>query len=470
MQTIKFVSISFLVSVAATAGCGTDVKSTASGVFPAEGFAGRSIRVEISGDQTSWGMGATVDMGAGITVNSVEVASPTDLFADITIDPAATVGKNDVTVSSGGKFTLKQAFEITAPITFQLQGDAAQGSLAFFTMNNLDVTNQFDTTSTMDQFGNTVYPNINFTAPAGVTFTPTTVSPFQMSGQITFDTTATGGAVTFASGTGQTVITTALPSTLDVMTRSPMAITGDINMNITTPFASSLYSLTPASQPSLLQLSATSSDPNAAPLVAILGPDGSWSDLFYFGFRQNFFGIVLDPSTSGVIRSTSAMDIVTMDFSGAAPVPFSMSAKTTAFTTGADSDPGNDLSTGAANSAGALPFLLDGANIASSSDQDWIKITVPANSTKSIHVLTVGNQSTDTAVEAFGPNNATTAVTFGTDSMGNAITKCDNGVQEDCLSDPVTTTGVAATFYVKISAGANYTPSDKDYSGAVWLE
>ena len=49
-----------------------------------------------------------------------------------------------------------------------------------------------------------------------------------------------------------------------------------------------------------------------------------------------------------------------------------------------------------------------------SSDVDWYKISVPAGSGgKFIHVITTpGDPTTDTLVQVFGPNNATTLLLF----------------------------------------------------------
>ncbi|HSN28199.1 MAG TPA: hypothetical protein VLT45_18060, partial [Kofleriaceae bacterium] len=165
------------------AACGTDgTTPTASGVFPAEGFTGRSLRVEISGDATTWKDGATVDFGTGITVNSVDVASPTDLFADITIDPAATVGKNDVTVTNNGKkFTLAKAFELVSPTPITWSGDVAQGGVPFFTIENLDFAHQFD--ATQDPNTNE-YLNTQVTGPAGTRAVVTSVTAFEIQGQM----------------------------------------------------------------------------------------------------------------------------------------------------------------------------------------------------------------------------------------------------------------------------------------------
>ena len=135
-----------VVMILGLAGCaGTD--PSASGVFPTAGFLGRSVRVEISGDATAWGASSKVSFGEGITVDSVTVASPTALFADITIADTAPVGLRDVVVTGGDNVTLKQAFEIESPITITLRGSLAQGSIATVDVVNHDFDTPFDTTS-----------------------------------------------------------------------------------------------------------------------------------------------------------------------------------------------------------------------------------------------------------------------------------------------------------------------------------
>src|SRR5439155_20176908 len=86
---------------------------SANGIFPDSGFSGRKVRVEVSGDATNFKDGTTVSFGADVTVDKVSVASPTDLFADITIADTAAVGLRDVTITQGSSnFTLAQSFEV----------------------------------------------------------------------------------------------------------------------------------------------------------------------------------------------------------------------------------------------------------------------------------------------------------------------------------------------------------------------
>src|SRR5262245_28605350 len=92
-----------LLVVATLSGCGEDVPDASiSGVFPAIGFTNRQVRVQISGDISQWSDSASVDFGAGITVDGVRVASPTAIFADITIGNGAEIGLHDVTVVDRG--------------------------------------------------------------------------------------------------------------------------------------------------------------------------------------------------------------------------------------------------------------------------------------------------------------------------------------------------------------------------------
>src|ERR1044071_7564481 len=93
---------SLILVPAALAACGGGDAGDVAGVFPDSGFIGRTTRVEISGDTTSWDASTTVNFGAGVTVSNVEVVSPSSLQADLTIDPAATPGKQDVVITDGG--------------------------------------------------------------------------------------------------------------------------------------------------------------------------------------------------------------------------------------------------------------------------------------------------------------------------------------------------------------------------------
>ena len=86
-------------------------------ITPANGQQGeQNLSVRITGQSTNWVQGATTaDFGAGITVVSVTVNSPTSATALLDIDPAATLGARTVTMTTGGEFeTLPGGFSVTS--------------------------------------------------------------------------------------------------------------------------------------------------------------------------------------------------------------------------------------------------------------------------------------------------------------------------------------------------------------------
>jgi Carboxypeptidase regulatory-like domain len=73
-------------------------------VTPSTVAVGSTRNVTISGGLTHFAAGTSVaNLGAGVTVNSVTVSSPTSAVANVTVAPGATVGFRDVTVTTGGE-------------------------------------------------------------------------------------------------------------------------------------------------------------------------------------------------------------------------------------------------------------------------------------------------------------------------------------------------------------------------------
>lgn len=135
-------------------GCGDDIifpdqtevpDPALNGVFPAKGFTDRTLRVQISGDGTEFTGTPTVSFGADITVATVELSSPSTLFANITIAGAAAVGKRDVKVTNGdaGELTLAAAFDVQNPLEILTAGANLQGGLNQVVIINHDPENPF---------------------------------------------------------------------------------------------------------------------------------------------------------------------------------------------------------------------------------------------------------------------------------------------------------------------------------------
>ena len=97
-----------------TVNAGTPVLTT---VNPNSGAQGQTIaNVALTGNFTHWVQGTTTaTFGANITVNSLAVNSATSATASISIDPLATVGVRNVTLTTGGEIvTLTGGFTINA--------------------------------------------------------------------------------------------------------------------------------------------------------------------------------------------------------------------------------------------------------------------------------------------------------------------------------------------------------------------
>ena len=89
--------------------------ASVSGIDPNAGQLGLTRDVSITGAFTNWQSGITsVSYGAGVTVNSNVVNSPTSLTTNVTIDGAATLGPRDVVVTTGTEvLTVPGGFVVT---------------------------------------------------------------------------------------------------------------------------------------------------------------------------------------------------------------------------------------------------------------------------------------------------------------------------------------------------------------------
>jgi hypothetical protein len=442
--------ILLLVGVALSGACSDSYSPTpsASGVFPAEGFIGRKVRVEISGEETKWADGATVSFGDGITVSNVAVASESAIFADLDIANTASLSDHDVTVTSGKETdTLKAAFKTKSPIEITIQGQAAQGSIGQFKITNHDVDNLFDTTHTGDGlFVPIVYTNVALDAGPGVTLQLSALTQFDITGIILIDVDAPAmtAPITVVSGpAGGTQVTSSLGAPTAIMARTPTAITSDTTtFAVANPFDSMLYSLT-SDSPELAQLSIASSNPNGQPGLAILAASGHFADILGGGATTNQI-------------PKPQLYVIAYDLTGATG-SVQITNHTVALTSmAADTEPGNNTSTGATQVT--APALVDNATLSSESDEDWYKLTVPVG--KSIHVVTTpGDPGTDTLVDIYAAGDLTTPLAESSDL----------DYHEDVVSDPTTAAG---TYYVKISAShaGFFSTAQTGYLAAIFLE
>ena len=436
-------------------GCGGDddattTPPTASGVFPTQGFTGRTMRVEVSGDATNFVAGATLDFGTGVTVSNVTVASPTALFADIAIDSAAAIGTHDVTVMNGGEtYTLSKSFEFVSPVRIVTSGTFAQGSIASIELVNLDFENPFDTTCAAQSiFGCSQYANIDISAGTGVTFNVSSVDDDHIVATALIDIDATSGNVVLSSGAGATVIKSQPADAAMITARTAVAATATAANVTVTPGGTALYSFSSAAS-TIGQLLFDTGDTQSGGTVYILASSGHWADLVTTG-AVNGSGVV----EADVVAKAAGSYIAIYVDDGAGDA-ITAASKSLAFaTTVTDTEPNN---TPATAQVVTLPALFDSATLASISDLDWIKFTAAAQDAgKTIRVITTGDDPlTDSVVDAYAAN--------GTTSLGESS---DSGYGENFTSDAI----AAGVNYVKISASSYFSTSHKSYIAAIWLE
>jgi len=468
MTTIhKLGLISLAAGLSALAACGSDSTTpTASGVFPAQGFSGRSLRVEISGDATKWKDGATVSFGDGVTVNMVEVASPTDLFADISIDPTAMVGMRDVTVTSGGTFTLSQAFEVDAPVDVTNSGIVAQGSLPLLTFVNHDTANPFDQTQGVDQNGNTTYPNIQISGPSGVTFQINSVTDFSISVLALIDVDAgAGGPITVMSGPTSSQITSTIASfpitaRMPTMLTSGTASTGTLAM----PNDSALFEITAAANPSEVDFAIPFPSANTAPVIFVLDSSGHWSNFVTASEVETLFGPVPLQSVGFLDQTGGKYYAVLFDAAGASGYQYSLTGHTAAFndiaqTAAAGTAAGQSIAT-------AQPVLVTAASITSAETANIYKFTTGVVG-KYVHAVTFGGDTaTDTAIEIDDTTTTACDTPITDDGTGNPVIDFTTGGEDVVGGSGLTST----TFCVRVLKGSGYAQAHTNYQLSVWLE
>ena len=435
-------SIALLSALLGSAACGDDnnaddtttLPSSANAVIPADGFAGRTLRVQISGDNTTWDGSSTVSFGDGITVGTVTAASPTDLIAEITIAPTAAIGLRDVKVTAGGvDSTLTQAFEITSPVTTTFTGTIANGSIALFTLTNHDFDNPFDTTSTGDGFFTPlVFTNLEVAGPAGATLNVSNVAPYSASGTILLDVDAVTGALSVKSGPSGGTIVTSPAESVTVAHRDATPLTAGTSVNATVAKAldSQLYSFgVKATTSTVVAIGATTTNANATPTVFLLPSSGKWADEVTSG-----------ANVAQVVSADTNFYAVTLDTAGVQGFQYTVAPASVALTnTLNEVEPNNSaLTAQTATIPTSFTTAAGAATLSDDNDQDWIKVTVPAG--KKLHVISYGGDDmTDNLIDIYKADGTTLV-----------IESDDSGYLDSVTTGALT----AGTYLVKVSVSS----------------
>jgi hypothetical protein len=438
----------------AAVGCGEE--ATVSGVFPSSGFLGRTMRVQVTGDNTSWDSSTGLDFGPGVTVSNVSVASPTSLFAEIVITDAATAGLRDVVVTGGDGGSLSSAFDLQSPLKIDWRGQRTQGSIARFTVHNLDFSSPFDDTCTAASlFGCSEYGNTNIEGPAGTFVALDLVSPYTLSGTMYIDIDATAGDFQVLSGAAdQTPVISPLGEQLDITTRAATPLTGGmVTQTVAAAYDSQLFSID-ASANTLTRFSASSA--GGAPTIYILGSSGHFDDLVTGGGAPNL-----------VTEAGGSYYVIVDNSDGDSGFAYTLRANPLALTPLAEADTAGANDTAATAQTLAIPGLVTGGEITADTDEDWFKITVPSGSAaKKVHVITAGGDPfADEAIEIYGKSGGGT----GPGTLISGADPIDSGYHENAVSKM--TVGTNTEIYVHIFVDPTYyNPQQTKYVAAVWFE
>ena len=431
------------------AACGDDDKNggDVAGVFPDEGFVGRTLRVEVTGDTTSWDAASTLNFGEGITVANIEVISPQSLQADLTIAPTTAVGAHDVTVTDGGStFTLPGAFNLIAPVDVEPLLPLSQGGVTLYVITNLDLLHPFDTT----QDENTgEFTAVSVTVGGtGLDAFVTDVTPSEITIQATADVDATTGPLTITSGTEVSPagnVDVAARTAIPLVLGTPTTATLD---------NSALYEVDLATA-QLLSLSVTSADENADVAYTLLPASGKWADVTS-GFSS---------ADNLVTAAGDKFYLSVLDLGLLSGYSYTISADGLALpaTATAEVEPNETSAAATAGTGGVVHFT--GA-LANDADVDFYKVTVTNGQTIRV-VTTAGEGATDTQISIFNPNGNT----LTKDANDEDIDGFDVGVGDDVT----TTTLTPGTYFIKIEASAfavffGYAPVNDPYDAIIIVE
>jgi hypothetical protein len=420
---------------------GDDDPGSAAGVFPEQGFLGRKLTVEVTGDTTAWDATSQVNFGDGVTVDAITVVSPQALQVDLTIEPDAPGGAHDVTVTdSGDTFTIAGGFTLVSPISINAPA-FEQGGIGTITITNLDLLHPFDDSINEETFEFAIV--ITAVPDSGVSLALVDVTPEAITMSALIDVTATTtGPITITSTTDG--VATVTQTEVPVTARAPQVVTAGTPASFTMGANGSLLEIT-AAQAGLLNLRLTTADTAlaGAPGFVVLPASGKWND--FLAIHENFGATTVDAALlNQVVGSGDKFFLIAMESPldvlqglGAIGEPgyqATFDATTisligvTPVTDGDAATPGGNDTPDTAQALTGTTAQFDGV-LTDATDSDCIKIATTAVDQK-IHVYTTDeNGATDTVVEIFEDDTSI--------ATSHRISS-DVDLGEEVVSDPFT--------------------------------
>jgi hypothetical protein len=383
-----------LAFVPAALGCGDDIKfpdppevpdPAINAVIPAEGFSGRSIRVQVSGDGTEFTEAATVVFGDGITVDGVELASPSSLFVNITLAPDAALGLRDIIVTdTDATLTLPESFEVQDALVVVQDSSLSQGGIGFIRIINKDPANPF-------------VGDLTVTGGTGTEIIVSSFTGNEISATVFLDTDAAPGPIEVEDALGSSVIVgrgNDLP--VQARTATPMQPPGKGTGFAATATMSDLTLLFSFTATSALQVGIgfNNSSASFSPTLVWL-PGGKWANARGFSDADS-----LIPTTAGQqmflvlfdaeFFTGDEYDVIVAEFE---PLPNVVNL--------AEVEPNNVLP----QAVSGAQTLFTGA-LATSNDDDVLKVTLTDGQFIRV-ITTMGPQdAADTEIEVFSDDGS----------------------------------------------------------------
>jgi hypothetical protein len=419
---------------------GTGTGPSINGVFPSSAFAGRTADIEISGDETSWDATAVVNLGAGITVQSVIVASPTALRVTASVDPGAALGNRAVTVTQGTQvLTLANLFRVAAPLTTVSPINVKQGGSFQSRFSLADFSALLDSTLA----GGGVYPNLAIASPTNGLCNITNATPYWVDLNCYMDVLATPGPVTvdIRSGPPSGIpVPFVDPNDVSIIARAPVSVAdgATASMPVADALENALFSYQPVVNPAIQSFTLT-------------GPTNGTIDVPASGRIADYTG-TSNSTTPVILTSDTTTHYLVVTASGAGTVGITRTEL--APNTATETEPNDTVPTAQGIT---LPAVVT-SSLAAATDVDYFIFTAaPADVGKTVRVVTLpGDTLTDTLVEVLTGNGAT--------SLGLST---DMSYHEDLTSSPIPSAG---TYIVKVTAGTMYDPAHANYKLVVLLQ
>jgi RHS repeat-associated protein len=195
-------------------------------MVPASGRQGQSLSVAFTGQFTHWAQGTTqVSLGAGITLTSVTVNSPTSLSAQISIDLAATIGTRTPVITTGTEVvTVANIFSVQSGLISATPAPASGQQAQTLPVTITGQSTHFAQGASTVDFG------------AGITVgTVTVASVTSLTAQITIAENAATGPRTVTVTTGTEVVSATNAFTVNLGTLILSLDPGGAYQNQTVP-------------------------------------------------------------------------------------------------------------------------------------------------------------------------------------------------------------------------------------------